>query len=97
MSVTLDCTASYSQFFDNANTLIGQITEYTWNLVKTGKVISNQVGFTYSFPLGTTRRRLAVVDKSCTTDETETTVTVTGSIQRSMCWYYYNGNPMIRE
>ncbi|PXF41700.1 Bile salt-activated lipase [Gracilariopsis chorda] len=95
VSVTIDGSGSHSHFFDNANNIIGQITEYTWTLVETGEVLSKQVSFSYNFPLGTTRLKLAVVDNSCTTDEAETTVTVTGSIQPGVYCYYYNGNPMI--
>ncbi|PXF40247.1 hypothetical protein BWQ96_10051 [Gracilariopsis chorda] len=95
VSVTIDGSDSHSHFFDNANSIIGQITEYTWTLVETGEVLSKQVSFMYNFPLGTTRLKLAVVDNSCTTDEAETTVTVTGSIQPGMYCYYYDGNPMI--
>eukprot|EP00178_Gracilaria_changii_P027565 TRINITY_DN88_c0_g1_i1.p1 TRINITY_DN88_c0_g1~~TRINITY_DN88_c0_g1_i1.p1 ORF type:complete len:1061 (+),score=165.22 TRINITY_DN88_c0_g1_i1:929-4111(+) len=90
-TVQIDGSGSHSHFFDNANNIIGDITEYTWTLVETGEVLSKQVAFTYKFPLGTTRLKLAVVDNSCTTDEAETTVTVTGSIQQGMYCYYYNG------
>ncbi|KAI0565937.1 Malectin [Gracilaria domingensis] len=90
-TVQIDGSGSHSHFFDNANSIIGKITEYTWTLVETGEVLSKQTAFTYKFPLGTTRLKLAVVDNSCTTDEAETTVTVTGSIQEGMYCYYYNG------
>ncbi|CAN8070655.1 unnamed protein product [Agarophyton chilense] len=94
-TVRIDGSGSHSHFFDNANNIIGDITEYTWTLVETGEVLSKDVAFTYTFPLGTTRLKLAVVDNSCTTDEAETTVTVTGSIQQGMYCYYYNGLSMV--
>ncbi|PXF47725.1 hypothetical protein BWQ96_02407 [Gracilariopsis chorda] len=95
VTVQIDGSGSHTHFFDSANNIIGQLTKYTWSLVETGEVVSNEVSFSYDFPLGTTRLKLAVVDNSCTTDEAETTVTVTGSIQSGMYCYYYSGLPML--
>lgn len=91
VSVTIDGKGSHTHFFDSANGIIGEITEYKWSLAETGEIISTEVSFTYDFPLGTTRLKLAVLDNSCTTDEAETTVTVTGAIQPGQYCYYYQG------
>lgn len=91
VSVTIDGKGSHTHFFDSANNIIGEITEYKWTLAETGEVISTKKSFTYDFPLGTTRLRLAVLDNSCTRDEAETTVTVTGAIQPGQYCYYYQG------
>ncbi|KAI0565994.1 Malectin [Gracilaria domingensis] len=90
-AVQIDGSGSHSHFFDAANNIIGVITEYKWSLVETGEVISTKESFWYSFPLGTTRLKLSVIDNSCTTDEAETTVTVTGAMQPGQYCYYYSG------
>eukprot|EP00178_Gracilaria_changii_P005771 TRINITY_DN1967_c0_g1_i1.p1 TRINITY_DN1967_c0_g1~~TRINITY_DN1967_c0_g1_i1.p1 ORF type:complete len:1431 (-),score=208.29 TRINITY_DN1967_c0_g1_i1:2700-6992(-) len=90
-AVFIDGSGSHSHFFDAANNIIGVITEYKWSLVETGEVISTKESFWYSFPLGTTRLKLSVIDNSCTTDEAETTVTVTGAMQPGQYCYYYSG------
>ncbi|CAN8073805.1 unnamed protein product [Agarophyton chilense] len=92
-AVFIDGTGSHTHFFDSANNIIGRLTDYTWTIVETGQVISKSSSFYYNFPLGTTRLKLAVVDNSCTTDEAETTVTVTAAIQPGMYCYYYEGLP----
>lgn len=91
VAVDIDGSGSHSHFFDAANNIIGVITEYKWSLVETGEVISTSQKFRYRFPLGTTRLRLSVIDNSCTTDEAETTVTVTGAQQPGQYCYYYTG------
>lgn len=90
-TVTLDAKGSHTHYFDSANNIIGRITQYTWSLVETGAVISREEKFAYNFPLGTTRVSLAVRDNACTSDEAETTVTVTGKIQPGQYCYYYSG------
>ncbi|CAN8073807.1 unnamed protein product [Agarophyton chilense] len=90
-AVFIDGSGSHSHFFDAANNIIGVITEYKWSLVETGEVLSTKEKFWYSFPLGTTRLKLSVLDNSCTTDEAETTVTVTGAMQPGQYCYYYSG------
>ncbi|KAI0565904.1 Malectin [Gracilaria domingensis] len=94
-SVFIDGSGSHTHFFDSANNIVGRLTDYTWTIVETGQVISKTVSFFYNFPLGTTRLKLAVVDNSCTMDEAETTVTVTGAIQQGVYCYYYQGLPKI--
>ncbi|CDF35614.1 unnamed protein product [Chondrus crispus] len=89
--VTIDGRGSHSHFFDSANNIIGRITDYTWSIAETGEVVSRKQSFTYRFPLGTTRLKLSVTDNSCTTDEAETTVTVTGAIQAGQYCYFYDG------
>lgn len=91
VTVRIDGDGSHSHFFDSSNNIIGRITEYTWSIVETGEVISRQAAFMYKFPLGSTRLKLAVTDNSCTSDEAETTVTVTGVIQPGQYCYYYAG------
>ncbi|PXF47727.1 hypothetical protein BWQ96_02409 [Gracilariopsis chorda] len=91
VAVDIDGAGSHSHFFDAANNIIGVITEYKWSIVETGEVISTSQKFRYRFPLGTTRLRLSVIDNSCTTDEAETTVTVTGAQQPGQYCYYYTG------
>ena len=88
-AVQISGVASHSHFFDSAKNIIGVITKYKWTIVESDKVISNKGTFTYKFPLGTTRLRLEVMDNSCTTDQAETTVTVTGSEQPGAYCYYY--------
>lgn len=87
--VEINGDGSHSHFFDAANNIIGVITDYTWSIVETGEVVSRKEKFMYNFPLGTTRLKLSVIDNSCTTDESETTVTVTGAIQPGQYCYYY--------
>eukprot|EP00178_Gracilaria_changii_P027577 TRINITY_DN88_c0_g2_i1.p1 TRINITY_DN88_c0_g2~~TRINITY_DN88_c0_g2_i1.p1 ORF type:complete len:1049 (+),score=148.56 TRINITY_DN88_c0_g2_i1:203-3349(+) len=94
-AVFIDGGGSHTHFFDSANNIIGRLTDFTWTIVETGQVISKTESFYYNFPLGTTRLKLAVIDDSCTTDEAETTVTVTGAIQQGMYCYYYEGLPKI--
>lgn len=89
--VTIDGGKSHTHFFDPAKNIVGRVTSYTWTIVETNKVISRQETFSYNFPLGTTRLKLAVTDNSCTSDEAETTVTVTGKIQPGAYCYYYQG------
>lgn len=91
VSITIDGKGSHTHFFDSANNIIGEITAYQWTLAETGEVLSMEKSFTYDFPLGTTRLKLAVLDNSCTRDEAETTVTVTGAIQPGQYCYYYQG------
>lgn len=91
VKVPISGERSHTHFFDPKKGIIGKITSYTWSIVETGKVISQQEKFTYNFPLGTTRLKLAVTDNSCTSDEAETTVTVTGKIQPGMYCYFYAG------
>lgn len=90
-TVNIDGGGSHSHFFDAANGISGRVTDFTWTIVETGKVISKKKSFKYDFPLGTTRLKLAVLDNSCTRDEAETTVTVTGSRQPGQYCYYYSG------
>lgn len=89
--VKIDGKDSHTHFFDADKGIIGRITDYTWTIAETGRVISKQAVFTYRFPLGTTRLKLTVKDNSCTTDESETTVTVTGKLQPGQYCYYYQG------
>ena len=91
VSVNIDGSGSHTHYFDAENGIRGRLTQYTWSIVDTGEIVSKKVEFTYNFPLGSTRLRLAVVDNSCSTDEAETTVTVTKSIQPGMYCYYYAG------
>lgn len=90
-TVNINGKDSHSHFFDTNKGIIGKVTEYTWSIVETGEVISKKVSFSYKFPLGTTRLKLSVLDNSCTTDDAETTVTVTGKIQPGQYCYYYPG------
>lgn len=90
-TVDIDGGASHSHFFDAANGITGRIREYKWTIVETNVVLSTEKAFTYDFPLGTTRLKLTVVDNSCTRDEAETTITVTGSRQPGQYCYYYSG------
>lgn len=96
-NVQIDGSGSHTHFFDSARGIVGQVTEYTWTLVETGEVISTKKSFYYTFPLGTTRLRLAVLDNSCTRDDAETTVTVTGKVQPGQYCYYYQGLSEIPE
>lgn len=89
--VDINGDGSHTHFFDSALNIIGRITEFKWTLVETGEVISTEEKFRYKFPLGTTRLKLAVLDNSCTRDEAETTVTVTGRVQPGQYCYYYQG------
>lgn len=89
--VDIDGSGSHTHFFDAAANVIGRLTEYKWTLAETGEVISTEEKFKYKFPLGTTRLKLYVLDNSCTTDEAETVVTVTGKIQPGQYCYYYQG------
>lgn len=91
VKVPISGERSHTHFFDPKKGIIGKITSYTWSIVETGKVISRQEKFSHNFPLGTTRLKLAVTDNSCTSDEAETTVTVTGKIQPGLYCYYYAG------
>lgn len=89
--VFIDGSESHSHFVDVKNSIAGRITKFEWSIVETGKIISTKKKFWYNFPLGTTRLKLSVVDNSCTTDESETTVTVTNKIQPGQYCYYYPG------
>lgn len=91
VNVRINGDGSHTHFFDSADNIIGVVTDYTWTLMETGEVISKKVAFNYDFPLGVTRLKLTVMDNSCTTDEAETTVTVTGAIQPGQYCYYYAG------
>lgn len=91
VNVRIDGGSSHSHFFDSVENIVGVITEYKWTIAETGKLVSKKQAFNYDFPLGTTRLKLSVVDNSCTTDEAETTVTVTGAIQPGQYCYYYEG------
>lgn len=91
VTVRIDGSGSHTHFSDSQNGILGRVTKYTWTLVETGEIISNEVSFNYNFPLGTTRLKLSVIDNSCTTDEAETTVTVTGSVEPGQYCYYYSG------
>lgn len=88
-AVRIDGSDSHTHFLDTKNNIAGRITKYEWSIVETGEIISNKVRFWYNFPLGTTRLKLSVLDNSCTTDEAETTVTVTGKMQPGQYCYYY--------
>lgn len=88
-SVLIDGSGSHSHFVDTKNSIAGRITKYEWSIVETGQKISTKKKFWYKFPLGSTRLKLSVVDNSCTTDESETTVTVTNKIQPGQYCYYY--------
>lgn len=91
VTVNVDGGQSHTHYFDAANNIRGRLRHFTWTIVETGEIISTRQKFTYTFPLGTTRLRLAVLDNSCTTDESETTVTVTAAIQPGIYCYYYAG------
>lgn len=91
VTVLLDGSRSHTHFFDTENDVQGRVIEYVWTIVNTGEIISKQVSFRYRFPLGVTRLRLSVVDSSCSMDETETSVTVTGSLYPgTYCYFYQN-------
>lgn len=81
---------SHTHFVDSSNKL-GEIISYEWTNVETGELMSSNAIFSFRFPLGTTRLKLAVVDESCATDEAETSITVVGTIQAGQYCYYYNG------
>lgn len=91
VNVFIDGKDSHTHFADSANNINGRLTQYEWTIVETGKVLSRKESFFYNFPLGTTRLKLKVRDNSCSTDEAETTVTVTGKIQPGAYCYYYRG------
>lgn len=88
VSVKLDGSGSHTHFSDAGKS--GRIISYRWTLPETGKVVSRQASFRHSFPLGTTRLKLTVMDDACTRDEAETTVSVTGNMQPGAYCYYYD-------
>lgn len=90
-TVRIDGTGSHTHSFDPSINLVGRITSYTWTIVSTGQIISRRSLFDFRFPLGVTRLKLMVIDNFCSTDEAETTVTVTGSLQPSIYCYFYDG------
>lgn len=89
--VRIDGRGSHTHFFDPVNNVVGRISSYTWTIVDTGEVISRRSLFDYRFPLGVTRLKLTVIDNSCSIDEAETTVTVTGSLRPGLYCYFYEG------
>lgn len=91
VTVFIDGSGSHTHFSDSKNDILGRLTKKSWTLTETGEVISNATSFFYRFPLGTTRLKLSVIDNSCSTDEAETTVTVTGAVQPGQYCYYYSG------
>lgn len=93
VTVVINGGKSHTHFFDTDKNEPGSLVEYTWTLVETGQVVARTPKFTRFFPLGVTRLKLMVVDSSCDTDESETTVTVTGALhgQETYCYFYRNG------
>lgn len=92
-NVAINGGKSHTHFFDTDKNEPGSLVEYTWTLAETGQVISRTPKFTRFFPLGVTRLKLTVVDSSCDRDESETTVTVTGTLreEETYCYFYRNG------
>lgn len=90
-TVRLDASDSHTHFLDAANNVAGRLISYEWSVVETGEVLSTLVAFSYDFPLGTTRIKLRVVDNACSSDEAETTVTVTDKMESGMYCYFYQG------
>lgn len=86
--VMLDGSASHTHFSYGMKT--GRVTSYTWSLAETGQVVSTAVRFRMRFNLGTTRLLLVVTDDACTSDEAETSVSVTGRIQPGAYCYVYD-------
>lgn len=88
--IQIDGGKSHTHYFDPETNLAGRLTGHTWTLVETGDIISTELVFTWRFPLGVTRLKLTVIDNSCSTDEAETIVTVTGSTRPGLYCYFYN-------
>lgn len=89
VSVNVDGRGSHTHFF--AGTVPGRIRSYKWTLPDTGKLLSTKPNFRSNFGLGTTRVRLEVVDSVCSSDEAETSITVSGKMQQGLYCYYYQG------
>lgn len=91
VTVRLDGSGSHTHFAYAGKS--GKIMSYRWTIPETGKLISTQMRFKHTFPLGTTRLKLTVMDNACSTDEAETSVSVTGNMQPGAYCYYYKGLP----
>jgi Malectin domain/IPT/TIG domain len=96
-TVTIDGGGSHTHYADSSvdPPIVGDVISTKWYDATTGVLLSDKVSFTKDFPLGTTRLLLKIVDNICTTDESETTVTVVGSTTPgSYCYYYEMGTPL---
>lgn len=91
--VQIDGSTSHTHFSYSGKS--GKIITYRWTIAETGKFLSNRVKFSRSFPLGTTRLKLTVVDNGCSKHEAETSVTVTGNNQPGAYCYYYKSLPAL--
>lgn len=89
VSVLIDGTGSHTHFFTDSGA--GRIKSYIWTFPENLKLISTKQKFRYNFPLGTTRLKLKVVDTICSSDEAETSITVTSLNQPGQYCYYYEG------
>lgn len=83
----IDGRGSHTHFSYAAGT--GSIVYYVWTDVETRQVVSRKPFFFHHFSLGTTRLRLTVIDSMCTSDDAETSITVTSNSQPGQYCYIY--------
>lgn len=88
--VFIDGRGSHTHFSFAAGS--GKILYYVWTDVETRQVVSRKPYFYHRFSLGTTRLRLTVIDGMCTSDDAETTITVTSNIQPGQYCYIYDAD-----
>lgn len=82
VTVSIDGVGSHTHYFDPPAGIAGKLEYWEWVNVDTGEFLSNEPSFSYDFPLGTTRLSLFVIDNSCTSDLSETTITVVPSTEK---------------
>lgn len=90
-NVKIDGRSSHTHLFDSNTRKSGVVTKYRWTNAETGQLVSTKGTFTFKAPLGITRFSLKVTDNGCSSDEAETTITVTGKIQPGAYCYAYSG------
>lgn len=86
-TVFIDGRGSHTHFSYATGT--GTIMYYVWTDVETRQVVSRKPFFFHRFALGTTRLRLTVIDSMCTSDDAETSITVTSNSQPGQYCYIY--------